>query len=95
MGEPRVRWEEVKVAGDQMVEAVRRLVHEGNVRRVIVKNQEGHTFLEIPLTVGAAAAVLVPVWAALGALAALVSGFTIVIEKVEEGPPATPADPAT
>jgi hypothetical protein len=78
------RWEEFRVAGDQLVKTVKDLVHEGNVRRIIVKNEEGHTFLEIPLTVGVVGAVLLPVWAALGALAALVSGFDIAVEKVEK-----------
>ncbi len=79
--------EEFRVAGDQLVKTVKELVHEGNVRRIIVKNEEGHTFLEIPLTVGVVGAVLLPVWAALGALAALVGGFDIVVEKVEEAEP--------
>ncbi len=84
MTDETTRWEEFRVAGDQLVKTVKDLVHEGNVRRIIVKNEEGHTFLEIPLTVGVVGAVLLPVWAALGALAALVSGFDIAVEKVEK-----------
>jgi len=81
MEDQNTRWEELRVTGDQLVGTVRRLVHEGNVRRIILKNDEGQTFLEIPLTVGVVGAVLLPIWAALGAIAALVSGLTIVIEK--------------
>ncbi len=76
-------WEEIKVAGDQLVKTIRDLVHEGNVRRIIIKDEDDHTFLEIPLTVGVVGAVLLPVWAALGALAAIVKGFTIVIERTD------------
>lgn len=82
MPESNTRWEELKVTGDQLVSTVKELVHEGNVRRVIIKNEDGRTLLEIPLTVGVVGTVLLPIWAALGALAALVSGCTIVVEKV-------------
>jgi hypothetical protein len=76
-------WEELKVTGDQLVATVKKLVHEGNVRRIILKSEAGETFLEIPLTVGVVGAMLLPLWAALGAVAALVSGMTIVVERVE------------
>lgn len=84
MSEEKVRIEEHKVSGDDLVAKVKELVHEGNVRRVIVKNEEGKTLLEIPLTIGVIGAVLLPVWVALGAIAALVADFTIVVERVEE-----------
>ncbi len=83
MVDETTQWEELKVTGDQLVATIRRLVHEGNVRRIIVKNEQDQTLLEIPLTVGVVGAILLPVWAALGAVAALVTGFTIVVEKVE------------
>ncbi|HEX9122637.1 MAG TPA: DUF4342 domain-containing protein [Actinomycetota bacterium] len=83
MEDKEIHWQEIRVTSDQLVGTVKQLVHEGNVRRIILKNEEGHTFLEIPLTVGVAGAILLPIWAALGAIAALVSGFTIVVEKVE------------
>ena len=76
-------WEELKVTGDQLVATVKKLVHEGNVRRIILKSESGETFLEIPLTVGVVGAMLLPLWAALGAVAALVSGMTIVVERAE------------
>lgn len=78
----QTRWEELRLTSDQLVSTVKRLVHEGNVRRIIVKDEEGHTYVEIPLTVGVVGALLLPVWAALGAIAALVSGFTIEVERV-------------
>lgn len=77
-------WEEIKVAGDQVLQKVRELVHEGNVRRIIIKNDEGRTLLEVPLTLGVVGAVMAPVWAALGALAALAADLRIVVEKVQD-----------
>ncbi len=75
--------EEFKVTGDAVVSKLKELLHEGNVRRIILKNEEGKTLIEIPLTLGVAGAVLLPVWAAIGAIAALAANLTIVIEKVE------------
>ena len=87
-GEEKVRTEEFTVSGDDLVARVKELVHEGNIRRVSVKNEQGNTLIEVPLTIGVAGAVagvlLVPVLAAIGALAALVADCTVVIEKVEE-----------
>jgi len=59
-------------------------VHEGNIRRIIIKNEEGKTLIEVPLTLGVVGAALLPVWAAIGAIAALVADCTIVVEKEEE-----------
>jgi len=78
-----VRQEEFQVSGDAVVAKIRELVHAGNVRRIIIKNEEGKTLIEIPLTVGVVGAVLLPVWAAIGAVAALAANLTIVVEKVE------------
>jgi len=74
--------EEVKVAADELVRKVRELLHEGNVRRIIVK-KDGHIVMEIPLTVAAIGVIAAPVLAAIGALAAFVGKYTIVIEKSE------------
>ena len=60
------------------------MVHEGNIRRIIIKNEEGKRLIEIPLTLGVVGIALLPVWAAIGAIAALVSDCTIVVEKVQE-----------
>ena len=66
---------------DRVIEKTKELIHEGNVRRLLVKNAQGVTLIEVPLTIGVVGAVLVPVWAAIGAIAAIVSDATIVIEK--------------
>ena len=84
MSEEKVRIEEHKVSGDDLVAKVKELVHEGNIRRIIIKNEEGKALIEVPLTLGVIGAVLLPVLAAIGAIAALVTDCTIVVEKVEE-----------
>jgi hypothetical protein len=76
------RWEEMRVTGDQLVSTVKDLVREGNIRRIVIKNDEGRVYLEIPLTVGVVGAVFLPVLAAVGALAAVVGGLTIAVEKI-------------
>jgi hypothetical protein len=82
MAEKKPRIEEFEVTGDKIVETVKRLVHQGNIRRITIKDSTGVSLIEIPLTLGVVGAVLVPVLAALGALAALVTRCTIVVEKV-------------
>ena len=76
--------EEFRVKGEDLVRRVRELVHEGNVRRIIIKDDQGKTYFEVPLTIGVVGALLLPVWAAIGAVAALASNFTIEIVKKEE-----------
>jgi hypothetical protein len=80
--EEHVRYEEFKVDGDKLIAKIKEVLHEGNIRRIIVKNEKGETLIEIPLTIGVVGALLIPVWAALGAIAALAVNFTIVVEKV-------------
>jgi hypothetical protein len=82
-------FEEVKVLGNELVDKVKELIHEGNVRRIIIKDEQGRTFVEIPVTVAAVGAVFAPIPAAVGALAAMAAKFTIVVEK--SGEPETPA----
>jgi hypothetical protein len=84
MSEEKVRKEEYQVSGDELIGKVKELVHEGNIRRIIIKNEEGKTLIEIPLTLGVIGAILLPVWAAIGAIAALAANFTLVVEKVGE-----------
>jgi len=84
MNEEEVRTEEHHVSGDRLVAKVKELVHEGNIRRITIKNEEGEELISIPLTLGVVGAVLLPVWAAIGAIAALVADCTIVVEKVGE-----------
>ncbi len=83
--EDNIRVEEFKISGNELVEKVKELIHEGNIRRIIIKTQEGNTLIEIPLTVGVVggvvSAALFPVVAALGVIGALVAHLTLVIEK--------------
>jgi hypothetical protein len=81
--------EEFRVSGEAVLAKVKELVREGNVRRITIKNEEGRTLIEIPLTIGVIGTVLLPVWAAIGAVAALVANLTIGVERVrpaETGP---------
>lgn len=73
--------EEHRVPGDNLVARAKELIHQGNVRRLIVKNDQGHTVIEVPLTAGVVGVVLAPVWAALGAIAALAGHYTLVVER--------------
>jgi hypothetical protein len=75
------RTEEIRISGDELLAKVKELVHEGNVRRLIIKNGEGTTLIEVPLTVGVIGAALLPVFAAIGAIAALATDCTIVVER--------------
>jgi hypothetical protein len=74
-------YEEIKVQAKDLVDKVQDFIHEGNVRRIIIKDEHGHTFLEIPLTIAAIGVVAAPVLAALGGIAALVANFTLVVER--------------
>jgi hypothetical protein len=75
------RTEEFKLRGEEVLAKVKELVREGNVRRLIIKDGDGATLIEVPLTVGVLGAVLLPVWAAIGAIAALATDCTIVVER--------------
>jgi len=90
----KVYYEEFRIRGRDLVEKVRELVHESNIRRIIIKDEKGNTFMEIPLSVATLGAMFMPLFAALGAIAALVADFTIVLERVEEEKPAAPAEPS-
>jgi len=84
------RTEEHRISGERLVDRVKELVREGNVRRIKIKNEEGRTLLEIPLTIGVVGVALIPVWVALGAIAALAASYTLEIERGRSGPPAAP-----
>jgi hypothetical protein len=84
MPKEEVRTEEFEVSGDVLVKKIKELLNEGNIRRIILKNEEGKTLIEIPLTVGVVGVVLLPVWAAIGAIAALAVNLKITVEKVEK-----------
>jgi competence protein ComGC len=81
--QPRTRTEEFQIDGDQLVAKIKELLHEGNIRRITIKDDKGQTLIEIPLTIGVVGVVLLPVVAAVGAIAVLVAKCTIVLEKVE------------
>ncbi|MDH3396985.1 MAG: DUF4342 domain-containing protein [Acidimicrobiia bacterium] len=84
MEEKTTHTETIEVAGDDLVAKVKEIVHEGNVRRIIIKNEDGEQVIEIPLTVGVVGALLLPALAAIGAVAALLSKCTIEIEREDE-----------
>ena len=79
----RTWWETIKIESDQLVNKVKELIHEGNVRRIVIKHGD-HTIAEFPLTVGVVAAVFAPILAAVGAIAALVTDCKIEVERVEK-----------
>jgi len=79
----KTRTEEFSVSADDLIEKVKQLIHEGNVTRIVVKDDRGKTLFEMPATVGVVGAILVPWLAALGAIAALATRCTIVVERAE------------
>jgi len=84
---------EFKVKGEELLHKIKDLVHEGNVRRIIIKDEKGATYVEIPLAFGFVGARLMPVLAALGAMAALASNFTLEVVRRDEGQPeSSPSD---
>lgn len=85
--------EEFKVTGGKLMAKLRELIHEGNVRRIVLKNPEGRTLLDMPLNAGIAGAALLPFWAAVGAVAVLATDYSILVERDPEAPVA--AAPAT
>jgi len=82
--EENVQTEEYQVAGDGLLAKIKELIRQGNIRRVMIRNDQGQTLIEIPLTWGLVGAAFAPIWAAVGAIAALAANFTIVVEKVDE-----------
>lgn len=79
------RREEFHVNGEQLLAKVKELVNEGNIRRIIIKNKDGKSLIELPLTIGVVGAVLLPAFAAVGAVAALVTECSIVVEREVDG----------
>lgn len=97
----RTWYEEFSVSGSELLEKVKGLIREGNVRRVFIKNSEGATILEIPLTAGVAitalTAIAAPILVAVGAIAALLTQATVGVERSEpaDAPAAEAADAAS
>jgi hypothetical protein len=75
------RTEEFKVSGDELLKKVKELIHQGNIRRITIKNKEGKSLIELPLTIGVVGTALAPALAAIGAIAALLTECTIAIER--------------
>jgi hypothetical protein len=75
--------EEFTVNGEELLAKVKSLINEGNIRRIIIKDEQGKTLVELPLTVGVVGALIAPVLAAVGAIAALVTKCTIIVERRE------------
>lgn len=94
MNQQTTRTQEFTISGDEVVAKVKELVREGNVRRIIIKNEDGRAMLEVPLTIGLIGAAFMPVLAAIGAAAALATRCTIVVEREAEAPPAGEDPPA-
>lgn len=78
------RTEEFKVDGEDLVDKIKKLIQEGNIRRITIKNKEAKTIIEIPLTIGVVGAVIAPMLAAVGAIAALVTECTITVEREDK-----------
>jgi hypothetical protein len=93
MTDSQKQCEKHNVSGERLVGRVKELIREGNVRRIIVKNEDGETIMELPLTVGVVGALLLPAFVALGAIAALAAHYTLEVEREEARtnlPAATP-----
>jgi hypothetical protein len=81
MPEQKFKTEEFRVEGEKLIAKIKELFHEGDVRRIIIKDREGKTIMEIPMTLGVVGVLLAPQLAAIGAIAALLTEATIVVEK--------------
>ena len=77
------RTEEFKVEGEKLLARIKELIHEGNIRRIIIKDKDGKSLMEFPMTFGVAGVLIAPQLAAIGAIAALITEATVVIEKKE------------
>jgi len=83
----RTRTEVFSISGEELVSTIKKLVHQGNIRRISIENKDGKTLLEIPLTLGVIGALLLPTLAALGALAAIITECKLVVERMDEESP--------
>ncbi len=73
--------EEIKVAGGNLKAKIKEIIREGNIRRIVIRNPQGRTLLDLPLSAGVAGAALLPFWAAIGTIAALASDYTVAVER--------------
>jgi hypothetical protein len=74
-------FDEIRVTGENLLKTIRELIKEGNYRRISIRNDQGQVLIEIPLAVGLVGALFAPVWAAVGAMAAMATGFSIIVER--------------
>ncbi|MCJ7822225.1 MAG: DUF4342 domain-containing protein [Armatimonadetes bacterium] len=81
MTDPKTRTEEFQVNGDALLSKIKELLHEGNIRRILIRDETGKTLIEFPVTIGVVGVFLAPQLAAIGAIAALVTKCTLVVEK--------------
>lgn len=88
-------FEQFKIHGQDLAAKIKELIHEGNVRRIIVKDEDGHTFMEIPLTVAAIGVIAAPIIAAVAAIAGMVANFTVVVERNTHGAAPKPESPSS
>lgn len=93
MADERTWWETIKVEGGELLEKVKGLIHEGNVRRIVIR-QGDRSVAEFPLTVGVVGTVAAPVLAAVGAIAALLTNCSIQVQREAPEASATPGAPA-
>jgi Domain of unknown function (DUF4342) len=77
------RSEEFKVEGEKLLAKIKELIHAGNIRKVIIKDKDGKTLMEIPMTLGVVGVLIAPQLAAIGAIAGLLSEATLIVEKKE------------
>ena len=89
MSEHNTFTEEIRITADKLIETVKELLHEGNVRHIVVKNPAGDTIIEVPVTIGVVGLIVAPILAAIGAIAVFAADFTIVVTR-EGTPPAPP-----
>jgi len=82
--ETKTRTDEFQVSGDKLVGKIKEVLHEGNIRRIAIQNEQGRVLIDVPLYLGVVGALLAPQLAAIGAIAALVTKCTLIVEKVEE-----------
>ena len=83
---PKAKKEKFEVKGEELMKKVKEIIEEGNARRVVIKNDKGETYLEIPINIGILSAVFAPILIAVGAIAAIASKFTIEVTKVDKKP---------
>ena len=81
---PSTNTQRLDVRGDDLLSKVKELIHKGNIRRIVVMNDDGETVMEIPLTAGVVGAIMAPALVAIGAIAALAKHYTLQIERADE-----------